>query len=105
MSPSKLDKLRSLIERNPQDPFPLYGLAMEHKRLEQDEDAIQTFSDLVERFPDYTAAYYHYGATLIRAGRESEAEAVLQRGMDVAQSNGDSHARDELAMALEDLRD
>ncbi|HSR49937.1 MAG TPA: tetratricopeptide repeat protein [Acidobacteriota bacterium] len=99
----KLSKLRHFVERKPDDPFPLYGLAMEYKRLERLEEALQSFSELARRFPDYTPTYFHYAGTLVRAGLEEEAQEVYRRGIEVAGSNGDAHAQEELQAAMEEI--
>ncbi|HSR70401.1 MAG TPA: tetratricopeptide repeat protein [Acidobacteriota bacterium] len=101
----KISKLRRFIEKKPEDPFPRYGLAMEYKRLERNAEAIEAFGDLLERFPDYTAAYYHYAGTLVRAGRQEEALQTYRRGMEVADANGDAHAKEELEAAMNEIAD
>ena len=105
MSDTRLDKLQRLAEQKTEEPFPHYGLAMEHKRLGDLETAIQTFQQLVQKFPDYTAAYFHYGSSLIAAGQEEAACSVLKKGIETAARNGDAHARDELQALLSDLQE
>lgn len=101
----RLEKLRQLAQQKPGDPFPLYGLAMEHKRLGDLKQAIQTFEQLTAKFPDYTAAYYHYGSCLISAGREEEAEPILEKGIETASRSGNAHARDELQALLSEIQE
>lgn len=100
---SKIEKLRRFVARKPEDPFPRYGLAMELKKQNRLSEAIETFQDLVDRFPGYTAAYYHFGSTLLKADREREAESILEKGVEVAERNGEGHAKDEIQALLADL--
>ena len=92
--------LKSFIERSPNDPFPRYGLAMEHRNCGQGDDAAAVFAELVERFPDYTATYLMAGQTLLGLGPRDEAAAVFTVGIAACQRKGDRHARGELEAAL-----
>ena len=103
MSRSKLERLQQLIDKKPDDPFPRYGWAMEQKRLGELESAIGAFGRLLEDFPDYIAAYYHYAGSLIEAEREQDASTVLEQGIEVAARQGNTHARDEMQALLDGI--
>ena len=47
----RLATFRGFIERTPQDPFPRYGLAMEHRTRGELDLAWAAFNDLIEKFP------------------------------------------------------
>jgi len=96
----RIATFQSFIARAPGDPFPRYGLAMEHKRRGDLAAAWAAFSDLLDHFPDYVPTYLMAGGTLIALGRRDEAAAVYQRGIEVASRTGDAHARSELETAL-----
>ena len=102
-APSRLERLRQLVAEGSGDPFPLYGLAMECKRLGRIEEAIQTFGRLVELHPQYIPAYYQFGAALVSAGGIGQARETLARGIRIAEEQGNQHAREELVRALEEL--
>jgi hypothetical protein len=95
--------LKSMIEKMPGDPFPRYGLAMEHKSRGEQAEAAAQFATLLERFPDYTPAYLHAGGTLAALGRKGEAADVLRRGIEACRRKGDHHALGEIQSALADL--
>jgi tetratricopeptide (TPR) repeat protein len=97
---ARLERLKVLVEKNPQDVFAWYGLAMEHKNRQQHQEAILAFEELLTRDPGYTAAYLHYGTALRQAGEEEKAQEVLSKGVQVAEEKGEQHARDELLEAL-----
>lgn len=101
--PSRIDLLRAFIEKNPSDPFPRYGLAMEHKNAGRLEEAWATFEDLIRRAPDYVATYLHAGNTLVGLGRTAEARQVYEAGIEAARRKGDGHALGELQGALGEL--
>ncbi len=100
----RIERLKNLAEKTPDDPFPRYGLAMEHKNRGDLREAICVFQQLVEHHPDYTAAYFHFGMSLQAVGEQERAEKVLGQGIEVADKNGESHAREELQTALTDLQ-
>jgi predicted Zn-dependent protease len=96
----RLANFRTFISRSPQDPFPRYGLAMEHRTRGELAEAWTAFSELLENFPDYVPTYLMAGGTLVSLGRKEEAAAIYQRGVEVASKTGDQHARRELESAL-----
>jgi predicted Zn-dependent protease len=93
----------SFIARSPSDPFPRYGLAMEHKAQGHLAEAWQVFSELLDGFPDYVPTYLMAGGTLVGLDRKAEAAAVYRRGIEVATRKGDPHARGELESALHEI--
>ena len=99
----RIATFKSFISRSPADPFPRYGLAMEHKGQGQLAEAWAVFSELVEKFPDYVPTYLMAGGTLIALGRRDEAADIYRRGIDVATRRGDAHAKGELETALAEL--
>jgi hypothetical protein len=99
----RIATFKSFIARTPTDPFPRYGLAMEHKSRGDLAAAWEAFSDLLEHFPDYVPAYLMAGGTLVGLGRKGEAADVYRRGITVADQKRDPHARGELESALGEI--
>ena len=99
----RIATFKSFIARAPKDPFPRYGLAMEHKSRGELGEAWTTFSDLLDQFPDYLPTYLMAGGTLVGLGRRDEAAEVYRRGIEIATRKSDPHARGELESALNDL--
>jgi predicted Zn-dependent protease len=99
----RIATFKSFIARAPADPFPRYGLAMEHKTRGELAAAWSVFSDLLDGFPEYVATYLMAGGTLVGLGRKDEAAAVYRRGIDVATRKRDQHARGELESALHEI--
>ena len=85
------------------DPLAWYGLAMEYRKLERWDEALQTFSALRTMKPDYVALYLMCGQMLEGCGRTEDARTWLEAGIDQAKSKGDSHALGELQSALDAL--
>jgi len=96
----RIATFQSFIARTPGDPFPRYGLAMEFKTRGDLPAAWTAFSELLAQFPDYVPTYLMAGGTLVALGRRDEAADVYRRGIEVATSSGNAHARGELETAL-----
>lgn len=99
----RIATFKSFIARAPADPFPRYGLAMEHKSRGELTEAWTAFSDLLDHFPDYVPTYLMAGGTLVGLGRKEEAAAVYRRGIEAATRKHDTHARGELESALHEI--
>ncbi len=97
---NRLQRLQELVENDPTAPFPLYGLAMELKSLGRLKKAADAFALLLDRHPQYRAAYLHYGLVLVELDQPEQAGAVFYRGIEVCHQAGDEHARDELRQAI-----
>lgn len=85
------------------DPLAWYGLAMEYRKLERWDEALQTFSTLRKMKPDYVALYLMCGQMLEGIQRTDEARSWMEEGIVQAKAKGDSHAVGELQSALEAL--
>jgi Tfp pilus assembly protein PilF len=96
----RLETLRSLVEQDPGNSRFRYMLAMETLNAGELAAASVIFEEVIQRDPDYSAAYFHGGQTLERLGRLDDARAVYERGIEATTRNGDSHTRSELQGAL-----
>jgi Flp pilus assembly protein TadD len=100
---SRLEILKTMVEQKPADTFARYGLAMELRNTGDLEGAMRECDELRRMNPDYCATYFHAGQTLERLGRNEEARAFYQEGIEVTTRKGDMHARSELQGALDML--
>jgi len=99
----RIASLRAFVAQQPEQPFPRYALALEHRKLGQLEEARAQLDEVMERFPDYVPAYLMAGGVLADLGRRDQAAEVYRRGVDAARRAGDGHARSELEGALAGL--
>ena len=98
---NRIDKLKSILEKDPGNVLTLYGLAMEYAKHSQFTDAIATFDSVLSHDPNYVAAYYHKGKTLEKMADTVSARDVYQKGISVAEAIGNMHALSELVEALD----
>ena len=100
MAGPRVEKLHGFIAARPDDPFPRYALALEHRNAGEHDQAWRVFEELIARHPDYTSAYLHAGNALVALGRSEEARAIWRQGVEACAAKGDAHARSELEAAL-----
>jgi predicted Zn-dependent protease len=100
---TRIDAIKKIVEQQPNDPFPRYGLAMEYKNAGRADEAHAAFAELEARHPDYVAQYLMHGNLLASMQRIDEARGVYQRGLVAARKKGDGHAAGELQGALDGL--
>ena len=99
----RLAFLEKVTREGSTDPMAWYGLAMEYRKLERWDEALQTFSALRASHPDYVAMYLMCGQMLAEASRTDEAREWLDTGLGAARAKGDSHAVSEIESALSTL--
>lgn len=99
----RIAQLKSFVQEQPDNPFPRYGLALEYRNTGKLEQAQKVFDELAEKFPDYLAAYLMAGNNLVDLERAGDAGERFKRGIEVAQKQGNGHAKAELETALADL--
>jgi tetratricopeptide (TPR) repeat protein len=103
LAADRISKLLAFAQSRPQDPFPRYALALEHRNAGDHAQAWAVFERLLADHPDYTAGYLHAGNALVALARREEAREVWRRGVQACIAKGDQHARGELEAALADM--
>lgn len=101
MISSRLDILKKELEKNPDDPFTRYLMALEYVKIDQPSEAFNQFQRLIENHPDYVATYYQYAAALEKAGQINDAKEIFRMGIAAAGKAGDAHTKSELQQALD----
>jgi len=96
----RLQILQKLVEDGSTDPFHHYALAMEHKREQRYDEALQVFERLRASQPDYLPMYMMTGLLLLETGRTGEARSWFEQGLGLARQRGDTKTAGELEDAL-----
>lgn len=96
----RLDQLRRLLERTPDDPFLLYGVALEYKKSNDFQNALDYLDRALRADPGYCYAYYQKGQIHESRGEPESAKRVYREGMEAARKKGDAHALSEIEGAL-----
>lgn len=101
--PDRISQLQSLLQAEPNDPFCLYGLAMEHARLGRHDEAVAWFDRTLAADPNYCYAYFHKAKSQEQAGDLPAAAATLRAGLGRSKSAGDAKAAGEIAAYLDEI--
>ena len=89
------------LEREPNDPFLRYALAMEHKKAGRLDEALDWFAKTIEANDSYCYAYYQRGQVFEDKGDAEQAKAEYERGIKAAKKHNDAHAAGEMQVALD----
>ncbi|MSQ94393.1 MAG: tetratricopeptide repeat protein [Gemmataceae bacterium] len=100
---SKRDQIEAMLVDEPNDPELRYMLAMDHVSAGDDAGAVHCFEQLIQVAPNYPPGYHMAGRALQRLNRISEARALLERGIPIAQKTGDHHAAGEMTELLQTM--
>ena len=99
MQQSRLQKLLDFLAAEPHDPFLKYALATEYLSLNETDQALRYYEDLIQNHPDYVGTYYHLAKLYESLNRKDEALSTYQKGMQTARNARDNHAYSELQAA------
>lgn len=88
MSDSKIETLKALVEKNPDNPLGRYGLANEYLKLEMYEEAIEQIAAYLKLKDDQGAVYRMLGEALLKLGRKEEAKEAYKKGIETAERHG-----------------
>ena len=97
---TRLEQLQKMLEREPNDTFLLYGLAMEHKKAGNKDLALQLLEKVTELDSGHGYAFFQAGQILESNGDVAGARKAYEGGIVAAKKSGDSHAVSELEGAL-----
>ena len=100
---SRLDALKAMSEKKPNDAMVHYGLGTEYRKAGDQAAAADAFRVVIRANPDYTAAYQELGSILVELGDAGEAARVLREGVAVADRTGAWKPREHMKRLLEGL--
>lgn len=96
---SRVESLRRLADAHPDDPRPRLGLAMEHEKAGEWEDAVRELEAYLRVADDEGNAYGRLGHALRALGRDEEARVAYRRGTEAA----DRHGHPTMAMEFQEI--
>jgi tetratricopeptide (TPR) repeat protein len=99
--PTRLEKLRAMLEKSPGDTFLLYALALECRKLGDTKSAIEYLDKVILHDWGYCYAYHQKGQILEEIGNLESARQVYRQGIEAAGRKGDQHAASEISASLE----
>ena len=105
MSTERTERIRFMLKDQPKDCFLWHALGLEVWKAGDETEALQCFRKVLDLDEHYVGTYYHLGKLLHQMGQAHEAVQVYEKGIAVATTLRDLHARSELQMALDELID
>jgi tetratricopeptide (TPR) repeat protein len=99
----RITKLRAMLAKTPADPFLLYAIGIELKKIPDLAGAVDQFEKTIAADPKYCYAYYQLGQTHEQAGDFDRARDAYTRGIAAAKVASDMKALGELQGALDVL--
>ena len=97
------ETIRAMLEKEPNDPFLHYSLAMEYASAGRAEDAVAAFGRCIELDENYLPAHVEAGKALRVAGKLDEARETFTKAQDLAVKLGNTHVADFVQAQLEAL--
>jgi len=96
----RMQSLQKMLQKEPDDLFLLYAIALEHKKASEFADAIQYLQRVLKKDPLYCVAFQQMAQVHEMAGDVAAAKQAYQDGIAAASRKGDLHAREEMEAAL-----
>ncbi|MFH0982318.1 MAG: tetratricopeptide repeat protein [Planctomycetota bacterium] len=98
-----IEQLEALLQKDPDDVFLNFGLAMQLTREQRYEEGLARFDRVIGLDPNYIAAYHQKAQTLVKMRNLKEAKRTLAAGITAAERLGNKHARSEMQELLDSL--
>ncbi len=101
---SKLDSFLKMLENGTDNALLRYSIGNEYCNNSEYHQAIPHLEKAVQLNPDYSAAWKIYGKALTEAGEKDTAITAYEKGIEVAEKNGDVQAVKEMNVFLKRLK-
>jgi predicted Zn-dependent protease len=87
-----LDRLLAMLESGQDSAMLRFSLGNEYVKRDRHTDAVNHYQSAVEQQPDYSAAWQALGRAHAELGQVDEAMSAFQKGIRVAEEQGDKQA-------------
>ena len=101
MNETRLESLKALVDKNPNNPLGRYGLANEYIKLEMYGNAIDQINEYLKIKDDEGSAYRLLGEALLKLGKKNEAILAYKNGIEAANRHGHPTMAEEFEETLE----
>ncbi|MBU6173935.1 MAG: hypothetical protein KGQ60_09035 [Planctomycetes bacterium] len=101
---SRLEKIQAMLASDPHDTFLRYTLAMEYRKLGDQERSVELLRQLAyENSPSYVPAFFMAAQQLVEQELLEEARSLLRDGIEEARQQNDLHAAAEMSELLSEI--
>ena len=105
MSSPRLDAMRAMVAKNPNNALARFGLANEAMKAQLYEEAAEQLRIYLTSHDDEGNGYGRLADALLHLGRTEEAREALQRGVEAARRFGHPTMANEFDARLEEVGD
>ncbi len=95
-----MKSLQAMLQKEPDDLFLHYAIALEHKKVGEFADALRYLDQVVKKDALYCVAYQQAAQVHEMAGDVEAAKRLYRDGIAAATRKGDLHAKEEMEAAL-----
>lgn len=100
---NRLEALLGMHEKDPNDSFLMYGIALEYLSAGKFEESEKFFSQLLKSDPKYVPAYMQFARLKENQNDKESAKKLYRQGIKTANEAGDKHAAKEMEEFLDEL--
>ena len=105
MAASRVDALRAMVAKNPENPLAHFGLANELMKSGDAAAAAEHYAAYLGRYDDEGNGWGRYAEALAQLGRGAEAREALTKGIASSHRFGHAGMANELEARLEEMED
>lgn len=99
----RIEKLKKMLDADPDDPRPRFGLALEYEKLGRWENVVRELREYLKRTDDQGNAYGRLARALRELGRDDEAREMYETGAQAAYRHGHPTMAMEFEEAVEEM--
>lgn len=103
MKASRIDELRKYLKTDPCDAFTHYAIALEYRAMGKISEAIHNLEEVLAIDPNYLPTYQQLGSIFVEINRKDDALKILESGIRIAKSVGDTHTTQEMQEIVDEI--
>ena len=103
MSEGRLETMRAMVAKNPNNPLARFGLANEALKAQLYDEAAENLRLYLDAHTDEGNGYGRLAEALVQLGRVDEARAALRHGIEASRRFGHPSMANEFEARLEEL--
>ncbi len=100
MAKNRFDLLKEMLQKDPEDNFLNYALALEYSRQSEVSKAIRIIETILEKDAEYLPAYYQLGKLYEQEAMIEKAIDIYKKGIEIAKHHSNLKTMGELTEAL-----
>ncbi|MDP2176606.1 MAG: hypothetical protein Q8K70_11915 [Bacteroidota bacterium] len=100
---NRLELLKDMLQKNPEDIFLNYAMAMEQMSMEDFDTAARILLEIKNKNPEYLPLYYQLGICYESLNQNTLAIEIYQAGIEIAIHQKENKTANELRSALDEL--